>query len=307
MTRTTDSRSILPYIAIGISILALSTSAVFVRYADAPGPVTAFYRMAFATVIMTPFVLARLRRNNPYTRGNIGFPIAAGVFSAFDLGIWTIALAFTTASNATLLGNTAPLWVALVSWLFFRRVLRGDFWLGLILAMAGAALVVGGDFIFHPRLGVGDALASLTGLFYTGYYIFTEQGRRTLDPLPYLWVVNASASVTLLGFNLVMGNPLFGFTPQTWLAFLSTAVISQLIGYIATSYALGRLPASVVSATMIGQPVVTTIIAVPLLGEIPQPLQIAGGITALIGIFLVNQAHLRAENGKIQEIPIPAD
>jgi drug/metabolite transporter (DMT)-like permease len=215
-------------------------------------------------------------------------------FSGFDLGTWTVSLAFTTASNATLLGNTAPLWVALVSWLFFRRVLRGDFWLGLVLAMGGAALVVGGDFLFHPRLGVGDSLALLTGVFYAGYFVFTEQGRRTLDPLPYLWGVNASASLTLLAINLVLGNALGGYSPQTWLAFLATAVISQLIGYIFISYALGHLPASVVSATMIGQPVVTTIIAVPLLGEVPQGLQIVGGVIALAGIYLVNQAHTRS-------------
>jgi drug/metabolite transporter (DMT)-like permease len=304
LTSTPSLRLILPYVAIGISILALSTSAIFVRYAEAPGPVTGFYRMAIASLIMTPFILARFRRRFPLHRKNIIYPIAGGIFSGFDLGTWTISLAFTTASNATLLGNTAPLWVALVSWLFFRRVLRRDFWLGLVLAMGGAALVMGGDFIFHPRLGIGDALASLTGVFYAGYYVFTELGRRSLDPLAYLWTVTVSASLTLLGFNMVMGNTLVGYSASTWMAFLGTAVISQLIGYIAISYALGHLPASVVSATMIGQPVVTTIIAIPLLGEIPQGLQIIGGVIALAGIYWVNHSHDQARKSEGQPGPL---
>jgi drug/metabolite transporter (DMT)-like permease len=60
------------------------------------------------------------------------------------------------------------------------------------------------------------------------------------------------------------------------------------------AYALGHLPASVVSPTMILQPVVTTLLAVPLLGEIPSAWQGIGGVIALIGIYVVNQSHQRS-------------
>ncbi|MCF6278053.1 MAG: DMT family transporter, partial [Anaerolineales bacterium] len=71
---------------------------------------------------------------------------------------------------------------------------------------------------------------------------------------------------------------------------------SQMFGYVAVSYALGHLPASVVAPTMIGQPIMTTLFAIPLLGEIPRPLQILGGVTALLGIYLVNRAYQKREN-----------
>jgi drug/metabolite transporter (DMT)-like permease len=61
------------------------------------------------------------------------------------------------------------------------------------------------------------------------------------------------------------------------------------------SYALGHLPASVVSTSLIGQPIVTTILAIPLLGEFPGTIQIVGGAIALAGIYLVNQSHARAQ------------
>jgi drug/metabolite transporter (DMT)-like permease len=67
------------------------------------------------------------------------------------------------------------------------------------------------------------------------------------------------------------------------------------IGYLSISYALGHLPARVVSPTLIGQPLMTTILAVPLLGEIPTGLQLTGGLIALAGIYIINQSHRAAE------------
>ena len=86
-----------------------------------------------------------------------------------------------------------------------------------------------------------------------------------------------------------------GYSSQSWIVFLATAVVSQIIGYMSISYALGHLPASIVSPTLIGQPIVTTILAIPLLGELPGSFQVIGGVVALAGIYLVNQSHARAQ------------
>jgi hypothetical protein len=75
-----------------------------------------------------------------------------------------------------------------------RERLRGAFWLGLVFAMGGAALVLGSDFILHPTLGWGDALALSSGMFYAGYFLATQRARRTLDTLTYVWLVNCSGS-----------------------------------------------------------------------------------------------------------------
>ena len=290
---TSDSsrQKILAYAALGICILSLSTSAIFIKLADAPGPVTGFYRMFIAACILTPFAIHRLIKNKRLNRKNIWIPLSGGVFSGLDLGIWAIALGMTTAANATILGNTAPLWVALGATLLFHETLRNKFWAGLFLAMAGAALIVGSDFFLHPRFGIGDSIAIFTGMLYAGYYLTTEHGRKSLDAVTYIWLVFVSASLTLFLLNLLLGNPLTGYDKTTVLVFFATAIISQLIGYLMSSYSLGHLPASVVSVTMIGQPVVTTLIAIPLLGEFPGGSQILGGAIALAGIYLVNISH----------------
>ena len=291
----TQNKSLMAYLALGVGVISLSFSAMFVRWADAPGPITAFYRLFFSIFLLLPFFLPRIKTNPSIWSVSLLFPFLAGVFTAFDLALWTASLAFTTASNATLLGNTSPLWVALGTWLILKQKLSAGFWRGLFIALMGAVLIMGTDFILHPRFGVGDAMALFTGFFYGGYFLFTQKSRTTFDPVVHIFFVGVGASLSLFTINMILGNPFFGFNRNTWLIFLASAIVSQLIGYTSLAYALGHLPASIVSPTMILQPVVTTLLAIPLLAEIPTPWQGLGGAIALVGIYLVNQSHLRAQ------------
>jgi drug/metabolite transporter (DMT)-like permease len=290
-----SNKSLGAYLALGIGILSLSFSAMFVRWADAPGPMTAFYRLFFSIFLLLPLFLPRIRTNKPMQSKLVLFPLLAGVFTACDLALWTTSLSYTTASNATLLGNTSPLWVALGTWLILKQKLSPAFWRGLTIALLGAALIMGTDFILHPRFGVGDLMAIFTGFFYGGYFLFTERSRATFDPVSHIWFVGIGASFALFIINLLLGNTFTGYDTNTWLVFFATAIVSQLIGYMSLAYALGHLPASVVSPTMILQPVVTTLLAIPLLGEIPTIWQGIGGAIALAGIYMVNQSHLRGQ------------
>ncbi len=283
----------LPYIALAIGITALSLSAMFVRWSDAPGPMTGFYRVLISTFFLTPFFLRQQKTLEPIDKKYLAIPLIAGIFTAFDFAFWNSSLKYTTAANATLLGNTSPLWVALFALFFFREKLRGIFWVGLTLALAGAALVMGSDFLTHPSLGVGDLMASIAAIFYASYQLTTQRGRRHIDPFRYMWLVGVSATLGMFIINIVLGYSFTGYSTQTWIIFFVTAIISQMIGYLAITYALGHLPASIVSPTLIGQPILTTILAIPLLGEIPNAIQWIGGAIALAGIYIVNQSHLQ--------------
>lgn len=290
----TLSRPWLPYAALAVGILSLSLSAMFVRWAQAPGPITGFYRMAFAALALFPLGGWRCLRKCRLEPRRLLWPLIGGMATGFDLALWNTALSYTTASNATLIGNAAPLWVALAGLVFFRERLGRDFWLGLVMALGGAALIMGSDFLLHPRLGIGDLMTVGTSMFYAVYFVSTGQGRKFIEPLAYTWLIAFFAALTLFFINLGLGNAFTGYPPLTWLSFVGAALISQSIGYFSMTYALGHLPASVVSPTMIGQPVITTLLAIPLLNEIPTLFQLVGGLIALSGIYLVNKAHASA-------------
>jgi drug/metabolite transporter (DMT)-like permease len=134
-------------------------------------------------------------------------------------------------------------------------------------------------------------MATFTGFFYGGYYLFTEKSRANFDSVTHTWFVGVGASLTLLVVNGLLGNSFSGYPTQTWLVFLATAIVSQLFGYIALAYALGHLPAAIVAPTMVLQPVVTALLAIPLLNETPTLFQGIGGAIALLGIYIVNRSH----------------
>jgi drug/metabolite transporter (DMT)-like permease len=277
--------------------VCLGFSAIFIRWAKVPGPVTSFYRLFFAALILTPFALFRMLRQRVHLSwSSLVFPLIAGLFSAVDFATYSVAVNLTTAGTATLLGNAAPLWVAFFALLVFREKLHGRFWIGLAITLAGAVLVVGTDFLLHPVFGRGDTLALMSSLFYAGYYISTQRGRQHLDPLTYVWLATSVTAAGLFVINLAFGNTMNGFPAQTWLIFLTAAIFSQILGYLALTYVLGHLPASVVSPTLLGQPVMTTLLAIPFLHEIPEMWQIVGGLLVLVGVFLVHQAYNRASS-----------
>lgn len=216
------------------------------------------------------------------------FPIAGGLFTALDHSTWSTAIATTQVANATLLNNMAPLWVALFAALIWRERLRGRFWLGLLVTLLGAALVLSNGMLFSPQQNSGNLLAIFSSLFYAAYFLVTQHGRTRLDALTYVWLVTMFAAFSLFGISLALRLPLTGFTPQTWLVFLAAGLVSQIGGYFAIAYALGHLPASVVSTTMVLQPVLTALLAFIFAGEALAPMQWLGGLAAVGGIYLVN-------------------
>ena len=290
-TASASKTPALPYAGMGIGILALGFSALFVRWAAAPGAVTGLYRMAIASMILVPIAVVRHGNPRHWPPAGLRLALIGGVALSFDLALWNTAVLYTSAANATLLANTAPLWVAIASVLFFRERLGGQFWIGLGLVLAGAAAVLGADFLHDFAFGVGDLLALAAGVFYAGYYLATQFGRRHLASLPYVASAGVASSFILLAVVLLIGYPLTGYPPQTWASFIGLGLVTQVLGYVAVGYALGLLPASLVAATMVGQPVVTALLAVPLLGEPLSLVQWVGGAAVLGGILIVHRSH----------------
>lgn len=293
---TASNKPFLPYIALSFGILALSLSGLYIRWAQAPGPVTSFYRMLTAALILLPVMLLRgwhARGAGEAASGSIPwrwlvFPVAGGLFTALDHSTWSTSIATTQVANATLLNNMAPLWVSLFMVLVWQERLRGRFWLGLIITLGGAALVLSNGILYSPQQNAGNLLALLSSLFYAAYFLVTQRGRTRLDALPYVWLVTVFAAFSLLIISLLLGLPLTGFPTLTWLTFLAAGLVSQVGGYFSIAYALGHLPASVVSTTLVLQPVLTALLAFLFAGEALAPLQWLGGLAAVGGIYLVN-------------------
>jgi drug/metabolite transporter (DMT)-like permease len=219
------------------------------------------------------------------------FAILGGVSLATDLWLWATGVVMSGATVPTLMANTAPLWVGLASAALLRRRMPWLFWAGLAVALGGAVIVLAAGFSRGSVFGTGTVLGLIAAFFYAGYHLATERGRAHLSTLAYFWIATASGAVFLLAACLITRTPLSGYPAATYMLFLALAVLVQIIGWMSVSYVLGHLPASIVSPTLLGQPVVTALLAVPLLGERFSVRQVAGGIAVLAGVLLVHKSR----------------
>jgi drug/metabolite transporter (DMT)-like permease len=177
--------------------------------------------------------------------------------------------------------------------ILFGERLSARFWAGLVLAVSGALVVLGLDSLRDLSLGIGTLFGLLGGLFHAGYFLTTQRGRETLDALTYFWLAAVSSTLGLLAVSLALRQPLTGYPTFTYLNFLALGVVTQVFGHLSINYALGYLPASIVAPTLLGQPVVTALLAGPLLGERLSVWQAAGGILVLAGVYAVHRSRQR--------------
>lgn len=296
-----DRSTLLAYLALGAGVLCLGFSGIFVKWANAPGPVTGFYRMLIVVVLLAwPFGQRAARRaaagiswRQQLPQPAVKIALLSGFFFACDLTFWNTGILLSGATNPTLMGNTSPLWVGVGAYFLFHEKLGRGFWLGLGLALSGAVLILGLDALRGFSLGLGTSLGLLSGMFYGAYFLATQRSRQYLDSLTAFWLAAVSSTLVLLLFCLVTRQPLLGYSAKTYWSFLGLGVIVQGVGQFAFSYALGYLPASLVSPAGLGQPVVTAILAVPLLGEQISLGQIVGGVVVLAGIYIVQRSRQR--------------
>ena len=300
-SQPTERTILFSYLALAAGVICMGFSGIFVKWANAPGPVTGFYRMIIVVLLLAGPFWRRVRRCpqpgaswwSRFPRSATRIALLSGLFFACDLTLWNTGILLSGATNPTLMGNTSPLWVGIGAYFLFREKLGRHFWLGLGLALAGAVLILGLDALRGFSLGLGTSLGLFAGMFYGAYFLATQRSRQTLDSLTAFWLAAASSTVVLLLFCLVARLPLLGYSMKSYLSFLGLGLIVHGLGQFAFSYALGYLPASLVSPAGLGQPIVTALLAVPLLGETITRGQIVGGLAVLTGIYIVHRSRQR--------------
>lgn len=283
-----QTRALPAYLALVVGIVCVAWSAIFVRWTDIPGPASAFYRMLIPALVLLPTFLFD-RAGSRLNGRMLGIIAVGGLFFSLDLALYNTSILKTSAANATLLGNNTPIFVGVLSWLVWRKRPAAAFWIGLVLALAGSAVIVSADLGKHLRLGLGDLMAFTAAGCFAVYLMATECVRTSTTTLGFLRPAMISSTLALLLINLLLGISLRVPHGRTLWAVLGLGLISQLGGYLALTYALGHLPATVTSVSLLAQGPLTAVMAALLLGEPLTWPVIVGGTLVLSGIALAHR------------------
>ncbi len=276
----------LPAVAVGV--LAVSAAAIFIRLADAPALAIAIWRSALGVAVLLPFAVyrrERLPRGRPLYIG-----MASGVALGAHFGFWISSLDYTSVAASVVLVCTQPVFVAILAYLTFGERTSMLSFLGILVALGGTVVIAGGSASFGEGAFFGNLLA-LAGAVTVAVYVLVGRSLRTaFEPvgvLPYSIVVYATAALTLVPVALYAGVPLWGYGWEAWFWIWAITLGPQLMGHTVFNWALRYVEASVISGTILAEPVVSAILAWIILFEQPGVATILGGGVVLVGLFLL--------------------
>ena len=276
-----------PRLGLAVGVLAVSWAAILIRLAEAAPLAIAAWRLLLAGVGTLAFALVA-RRGELAALPVRGFAALslAGLALALHFATWIASLRLTTVASSVALVTTQPVFVALLSRLFLGERTRLRAALGIALALLGSAVMAGGDLALGSRALEGDALAVLGAMAAAAYFVVGRTERRRLSLGAYVGVVYPVAAAALVALALAFRSPLSGYDGRTWLALSALALIPQLLGHSLLNWSLRWLSGTLVAVAILAEPVVSTLLAIPVLGERPRWHQIAGGAVLLAGVAL---------------------
>src|SRR3954465_5279733 len=276
-----------------VVIAAVSTSAPLIAATAAPALAIAFWRNAMSSGVLVPWTLLRHRRElrglGPRERA---LAVAAGVFLAAHFATWVPSVRLSSVASATALVATQPIWAALIARRAGHHIPRRA-WIGIAVAVTGAALVTGVDVTVSTRALVGDVLATLGGLFAAAYVTIGGDVRRNVSTTTYTTVCYLAAALALLVVCAVGRVSLAGYPADAWLKIAALTVGAQFLGHSLANRVLRTTSATVVSLSILCELADASHFALVWLGQHPPAAAIPGLLLLLAGVGTVITGSVR--------------
>ncbi|MGJ5642867.1 DMT family transporter [Formosa sp. S-31] len=272
-----------PRLALAIGVICISIFPVLVRLNLSPGLISAFYRMAFASAVILPFVLITGKLKMPSLK-MIGLSALCGLIFGLDVGVWNIAIQESSATQATLLTNLSPVWVGIGAFLFLKDKPLPNFWVGTIVALFGMVTLVGFEFFVSLNFDLAFMFAVLSGMLYSVYMLTSKYVLEETEVLTFMSISLIASTLSLGLINLAMGEAFSGFSNMGWFVLVIQGLVCQLLAWVLISYATKHMRATRVSVSLLGQAVLASILAWIFLDEKITLQMVIGGFILLAGI-----------------------
>lgn len=274
--------------ALALGALAIGFAAPMFRLAAPIDPLLASaVRLTLAALLLAPS-LPRARRAGRLSARTWRAAVLVGGLYALHFGAWVASLGMTSVAASVTLVTATPLMLAVIGWLRGLDVPSPRLWLGLALAGLGTLVLGGADASGGEGALVGDLLALLGAVAMAAVLLVVRSERTELEPLSFSSVAAGAGALWLAAAIAVRGVCL-GDWPAApslpslgWVA--ATAVISQLIGHTALTWAVSHASPALVALATTAEPVIATLVSFLWLDEHPAALVLVGSALTLLGV-----------------------
>jgi drug/metabolite transporter (DMT)-like permease len=268
------------------AVVCFSTSPVLTLWAAPLSPFEITVgRLAVGAVAV--WALARLA-GQPLLpkRSHLLLFVAFGLITALHFLTYIASLSYTTIAHALAIVYTAPIFVTLFSAALLKEPVAPRKWVGVLVAVAGIAVLVGFEARWSRRMVFGDLLALGSAITFGLYSVAGRSQRERYGLFTYAGTVYALAALWTLPAAAVTSTPA-AYQGRSMMAVLAAGLIPMAAGHTLYNAALRRTHATTVNLIATQEVTGGVLLGMFLLGQVPQPNEIVGAAIALLGIAIV--------------------
>lgn len=285
------TRTDLPMLAV-VLIWGANFSITKIALEQIPPLAFAGLRFLIASALLW-LVLRATEGSRPLPPGSLRKLILLGLIGNSIYQVcFLLGLTYTTAANASLIIATTPAMVAAAGAVLGIDRLRPIGAAGIALAIGGVALILSARGLRFGSDGiVGDLLLLGCAVSWTVYTLGVRSLGGGLSPLAITtWTtITGTPGLLLLGLPALVGADWLTVTPAAWLGLAYSTVLGVVLAYLLWNNSVRVAGSTKTAVYSTAIPMVAALVAWPLLGEAPTPIQGVGALLIITGVLLTRR------------------
>ncbi|GAB1420025.1 hypothetical protein MASR2M15_01000 [Anaerolineales bacterium] len=295
---------IVALVALVISVIAFSFTPILAKLADQSGvnaTLISGARLFFTSLILTPLVVLKYRHEiKAVIRRQSEGAIISGIAISWNLVLVVLALGSINIMINQVIIAMNPLWLAVLEMLLFKEHFAKPVWIGLTLALSGTiymSIIAANQVNMGSQPTLGILLSIMASAIFLVYLLAGRSIRKSVSLVPYLWITYLAGGINGMIIAVISGQNIVNHSLESWVYVWLLVIIGTLIGHGSLNFALGYLPATLVSVASQAVVITSGLVAFWVFQEVPTSGQVIAGIVILIGvsIALLSQAYSKKQ------------
>jgi drug/metabolite transporter (DMT)-like permease len=281
--------------ALFIGVFGISTAAIFVRLSTQTTGLNGIgfslflsaSRLIVSSLLMFP--LWRGLSKVQSQRGAFAYSVIAGICLATHYVTWFLSLSYTSITASATIVTTSPIWVTLLSWIFFKEKPSRRTLLGISLALFGGLLIGYDGAITENNIAknplLGNFLALIGSWVYSLYFLAGREAQnKGLNTGMYAVIAYGSAALVLLPLPYFFHSGYTGYPAIVYLYIFLMAVLSQIMGQTCLNWSLRWVSPTIVTLAVMFEPIFSSIFAYVFFNEVPSVVLLIGAAILFLGV-----------------------